>query len=117
MPCATVLLVDDDAGFRATARRLLEAADLRVVAESEDGEHALSELLRVRPDAALVDVRLPDTDGLTLAREFKRVASALRIVLTSSDRDAAARATYDDGIVFVPKCDLAVTDLAAYLRP
>ena len=117
MPRATVLLVDDDARFRATARRVLAAADLLVVAEAADGEHALSELLRVRPDAALVDVRLPDTDGLTLAREFKRVASGLRIVLTSSDRDAAARATREDGVAFVPKCDLALTDLAAYLEP
>ena len=67
-----ILIVDDDARFRALARTLLEAAGYAIVAEAADGAHALTAADRVRPDAALVDVQLPDIDGLALARHLTR---------------------------------------------
>jgi two-component system nitrate/nitrite response regulator NarL len=116
-PRARVLIIDDDARFRALARALLEAKGYAVVGEAADGEQALDAAGRLRPDAALLDVQLPDTDGFTLARRLADVDHALRILLTSTDPALGARAlSVDSGAVaFVPKDELAVTDLAPWL--
>src|SRR5262245_35018779 len=58
-----VLIVDDHAGFRASARRVLEAGGYSVVAEAENGSAGVSAAAESRPDLALVDVQLPDFDG------------------------------------------------------
>src|SRR4051795_2777033 len=122
--CSSVLLVDDDPDFRGLARRLLTAAGLGVVAEAGTGgggagggarlsrpppaAAATAAALDLRPDAALVDVGLPDGDGISLAGALTAMPWPLRVVLTSSDADAA---TPDDVLrsgahSFVPKADL-----------
>jgi DNA-binding NarL/FixJ family response regulator len=113
---ARVLIVDDDARFRTLARAHLEASGYAVVGEAADGEQALATALRVRPDAALVDVQLPDTDGFTLARRLADANHSLRILLTSMDPTLATRSAVTDSraFAFVPKDDLAVTDLARW---
>jgi len=63
----TVLVVDDSAPFRATARALLEARGYRVVGTAADGGEALAAVEALRPDAVLLDINLPDTDGIALA--------------------------------------------------
>jgi CheY-like chemotaxis protein len=112
-----ILIVDDDARFRTLARALLEASGYAVVAEAADGDQALAAALRVRPDAALVDVHLPDVHGFALARRLARANQGLRILLTSTDPTlvgptALARS---GAVAFVPKHELAVTDLAPLL--
>src|SRR5829696_7941952 len=66
----SVLIVDDDQVFRGLARRMVVAAGLAVVAEASTVAEALAAAGRTRPDAALVDVGLPDGDGVALAREL-----------------------------------------------
>jgi DNA-binding NarL/FixJ family response regulator len=85
-----VLVVDDDPVFRGLARRLLEAAGLVVVGEAESFASALVAADRLRPDAVLVDVGLPDGDGVSLARRLAALPWAPRVVLTSTDADAVA---------------------------
>jgi DNA-binding NarL/FixJ family response regulator len=112
-----VLIVDDDARFRALARALLEASGYTVADEAADGEQALDAARRLRPDAALVDVQLPDTNGLALARQLAERDPRLRIVLTSTDPTLVAPAALAESgaLAFVPKDELALTDLAAWL--
>ena len=81
-----ILIVDDDARFRALARTLLEASSYVIVGEAADGAQALAAVERVSADAALIDVQLPDIDGLTLARRLHQTDGSLRIVLTSTIR-------------------------------
>jgi CheY-like chemotaxis protein len=95
----TVLLVDDDPGFLSVAARLMEAIGLSVAATAEDAASALSAAHAHRPDAALVDIGLPDRDGGDLARDLLALPWAPRIVLTSTDPDARG----PDGVPFVPK--------------
>jgi DNA-binding NarL/FixJ family response regulator len=85
----SILLVDDDPVFRQLARRMLSATGLVVVAEADTVAAAIAAAHEVKPDAALVDVGLPDGDGITLAGELTRLPWRPRVVLTSTDPDAA----------------------------
>jgi len=81
---ATVLIVDDHASFRASARALFEAEGYDVVGEAADGAEALDAVRSLRPDVVLLDVQLPDTDGFALAHRIAENGDLPRIVLTSS---------------------------------
>ena len=63
----TVLIVDDHDGFRQVARALLEAAGIRVVGEAANGESAITEAERLRPQLVLLDVQLLGIDGFEAA--------------------------------------------------
>jgi CheY-like chemotaxis protein len=112
-----ILIVDDDARFRALARTLLEASGYSIVAEAADAAQALVAAERVRPDAALVDMQLPDIDGVSLTRTLGETNRSLRIVLTSTDPTLVSPAALaESGAVgFVPKDKLGVTDLEPLL--
>src|SRR6476620_8546241 len=85
----TVLIVDDHSDFRASARDLLESEGFMVVGEASDGAGALEAAATLRPDVVLLDIQLPDIDGLTVAERLASIAGAPAVVLISS-RDAAA---------------------------
>ena len=80
----TVLVVDDHADFRSAARSLLQAEGFEVVGEAATGADALLASARLRPDAVLLDVRLPDTDGLSVAEQLAARADPPAVVLVSS---------------------------------
>ena len=84
----TILIVDDHAGFRRSAHRLLDAEGFEVVGESATGESAVSQVRALRPQVVLLDVLLPDMDGFAVAELLAREGAAPRVVLTSS-RDAS----------------------------
>ena len=84
----TVLIVDDHAGFRRLARRLLEAGGFTVVGEAEDGTSALGAIEALRPELVLLGILLPDMDGFAVAERLAGQADAPIVVLTSS-REAA----------------------------
>ena len=64
------LVVDDHAGFRTSARFLLEMEGFEVVGEAADCASALSAAMRLRPELVLLDVQLPDGQGFDVAREM-----------------------------------------------
>jgi DNA-binding NarL/FixJ family response regulator len=85
----SVLVVDDDPAFRELACRLVKAAGLRVAGQAESATSALAAASELRPDGALVDVDLPDRDGISLAQDLTSLPWRPRVVLTSVDADAA----------------------------
>ena len=84
----TVLIVDDHAGFRGFARRLLEAGGFTVVGEADDGASALAAVEALRPEFVLLDIVLPDTDGFAVAERLAEKRGGPVVILTSS-REAA----------------------------
>jgi two-component system, NarL family, response regulator DevR len=86
-----VFLVDDHEVVRRGVRGLLEAEDdIEVVGEAGTVEEALSRIPPTRPDLALLDVRLPDGDGVELCRELRsRHPEIQALMLTSFDDDEA----------------------------
>jgi DNA-binding NarL/FixJ family response regulator len=101
----TVVIVDDHAGFRASARRLLEADGFDVVGEAADGRSGIAAVTALRPQIVLLDVRLPDMCGIDVASELAGTREAPAIVLTSSrDREDFGDSIESSGARgFVPK--------------
>jgi len=84
-----VLLVDDDALVRAGLRMMLSsAADLEVVGEADDGARAVAAVREHRPDVVLMDIRMPEMDGITATAALRRLdAPPQVIVLTTFQAD------------------------------
>jgi DNA-binding NarL/FixJ family response regulator len=113
----SVLVVDDDAAFRGLACRMLIAAGLGIAGEAGTVAAATAAALALQPDAALVDVGLPDGDGISLARELAALPWRPRIVLTSTDADAASAEDIrmSGAEIFVPKAELPTVSLERLL--
>ena len=84
-----VLIVDDDALVRSGLRLMLAGTDnLQVVAEADDGRHVLEALDRHRPDVVLMDIRMPQVDGIAATRLLTAQPSPPAVlVLTTFDAD------------------------------
>lgn len=84
-----VMLVDDQALFREGLRTLLSVwPDLEVVGEANNGQEALEVARKIRPDVALMDLRMPVLDGVaTTRRLLEEMPQVKVIVLTTFDDD------------------------------
>jgi CheY-like chemotaxis protein len=113
----SVLVVDDDPEFRQLARRLLVGSGLTIVGEADSVAAALVAAVQLKPSAVLVDVELPDGDGLELARELAVLPWRPRIVLTSIDPDitTTGEARLAGARAFVVKANLPDVPLAQLL--
>lgn len=84
-----VIIADDHALFRDGLRSLLEARGIDVVAEAKTGVEAVDLVQTHRPDVVLMDLQMPEMDGLEAIRLISALGLATRIVvLTASDSDA-----------------------------
>ena len=80
-----VLLVDDHAVVREGLRTFLELQDgVEVVGEAEDGQGALREAERLRPDVILMDLVMPKLDGVGAMRELRRLLPRSRVIVLTS---------------------------------
>lgn len=85
MPPARLLIVDDHDLIRESTQLMLEGEpDLEVVGEAVNGRHALELCRQLRPDLVLMDVRMPEMDGLTATREIKKEMPAISVLVVSA---------------------------------
>lgn len=96
---ATVLLVDDHSIVRQGMAALLAAVDeLELVGEAGDGRTAMEVARTLAPDLVVLDLLMPDTDGVALVRALRLISPQSRLaVLTSSDDDELAFAAIEAG--------------------
>ena len=91
-----VLIIDDDADIRGVIRMLLESQRYQVV-EAESAARGVIEARSHRPDLVIVDLGLPDRDGLTVIREIRRFSPIPILVLSARSMDADKVAALDAG--------------------
>jgi DNA-binding NarL/FixJ family response regulator len=105
----TLLIVDDHDGFRACARKLLDAEGFEVVGEAADAASALTAVRELCPDVVLLDVQLPDLDGVEASAQIGDLNGRSAIVLTSSRdlSDLPGALTDSPARGFIPKSDLS----------
>ncbi|HLY10682.1 MAG TPA: response regulator [Planctomycetota bacterium] len=99
---ATILCVDDDPRcLKALARRLVRHG--YQVHASSSGPQAIEAAARVRPDLAIVDVRMPDMGGLELTERFSRISSKMLpvVLLTGSDSEETAVEGFRRGALYL----------------
>jgi len=86
-----VFLLDDHEVVRRGLRELLEAEDdLTVVGEASTAEEALARVPSTQPDVAILDVRLPDGDGVEVCREIRSRQPSVRCLMLTSFADDEA---------------------------
>jgi DNA-binding NarL/FixJ family response regulator len=111
-----VLIVDDIALFREVASELVRRRGYSVAGEAHSAAAAVEAAERLRPDAVLLDLRLPDGNGIDVSTVLTRAHPGLAVLLTSVDRnspsDEVIRASGAQGFVF--KACLAATDFSRY---
>jgi DNA-binding NarL/FixJ family response regulator len=115
----SVMLIDDDPSFRGLARRMFSMLGLSVVGEADSCATGLASTAELHPQAILVDVGLPDGNGIELAHRLTALPWRPRVVLTSVDPYAA---TPDDvrwsgAAGFAPKDQLPGAGVRLLLAP
>ena len=81
----SVLIVDDQGLVRVGLRKILEAEpETEVVGEAADGEDAVAEARRLRPDVVLMDIRMPVLDGIEATRRIVTALPATRVLILTT---------------------------------
>ncbi|WP_273733166.1 LytR/AlgR family response regulator transcription factor [Mycolicibacterium septicum] len=107
------LIVDDSAGFRSAATRLLGGGGVEVVGAAADGEQAMKMCDELRPDVVLLDVMLGAESGFDVAEQLHRSAHRPLVILTStySEQDLVEVIAASPALGFVSKNALSVEAL------
>ncbi|HZO26191.1 MAG TPA: response regulator transcription factor [Chloroflexota bacterium] len=113
-----VLLAEDQVMFRTAVRRLLELeGDIAVVAEVGRGDELVAAALAARPDVAVVDIEMPEQDGISAASELRRRLPTCRtLILTMHGRPGFVRRAIEGGVDGFVLKDAPVETLAAAIR-
>lgn len=109
-----VLIIDDNSGFRAAARQLLERAGFVVVAEAASGSSGIREAKEHKPDLVIVDVQLPDCDGFAVVEQLVGLDPGVAMILTSSldGMDLGALVEDSSALGFIPKAELSAQSIS-----
>lgn len=113
----SVLLVDDHARFRRTARRALERDGWTIAGEAVDGAGALRAARALEPDVVVLDIGLPDMSGLEVARRLRDGMPQLDVVVISThdSGDYHELAVANGARGFLAKSELTGAALGALL--
>jgi len=93
---ATILIIDDEPQIRRLLRLTLESAGYRVI-EASNGQDGIVQAAQGRPDALLLDLGLPDLDGMNVLKRVREWSRVPIIVLTVRDREDDKIAALDAG--------------------
>jgi DNA-binding NarL/FixJ family response regulator len=85
-----ILLADDHLVVREGVRTMLELeADMEVIGEASDGRAAVALALKLKPDVILMDIAMPELNGLEATRQILRILPATKIIILSAHGDDA----------------------------
>ena len=124
-----ILIADDHGLVRRGARTILQAhRGWKVVGEAADGREALEKALKLKPDVLVVDISMPELDGVEVIRQIRKsLAETKVLVLTMHESDHMIRRALDAGangyllksdlIEYLPKAVRAVAENKTFLTP
>jgi response regulator NasT len=99
-----VVLAEDEAIIRLDLKEILEEEDYEVVGETGRGDEAIELVRSQRPDLAILDIKMPGTDGLTAAREISADRLCAVLILTAfSQRDLIEQARNAGALAYLVK--------------
>jgi len=81
---ATVMVVDDEAFFRKLLRDILQRAGYTVIAEAADGKAAVDAFSLHRPDITLIDIYMPEKNGMEATKEILSIDRSAKVVICSA---------------------------------
>src|SRR5260370_25866255 len=113
-----ILLADDHTILRAGLKMMLNAQpDMEVVGEAQDGHQAIQEALRFQPDIILMDITMPDMNGIEATRQIKRLLPDVKILmLTMHEHDEYVFQALQAGALGYMLKEAADTALSAALH-
>jgi two-component system, NarL family, response regulator NreC len=101
---AGILIVDDNTAVRTTLRTLLEWHSFQICGEARNGQEAVEKVKHLKPQLVLLDINMPEMNGITAAVEIRRVSPETKIVfLTVHDSQNFKAASRPFGHAFVSK--------------
>jgi two-component system nitrate/nitrite response regulator NarL len=107
-PALRVVIADDHRAYReGLARAIRRFGSLHLVGEAADGREALDLIRELSPDLAVLDVRMPELDGLEVARRLRELGGVIVVLLTGSDTAEVQAAAKAAGVREVLSKDLA----------
>jgi two-component system KDP operon response regulator KdpE len=112
---STVLIIDDEAQIRRLLRLTLEADGYRVL-ESETGQHGMVEVAKARPDAVILDLGLPDMDGLKVLERLREWTQVPVLILSVREDESDKIAALDFGADDYVNKPFGTGELLARLR-
>ncbi len=117
MTPARIFIVDDHAAVREGLRRSLEAHGVAVVGEAGTGMRAIADVARLDPEIVLLDVSLPDMDGVEVARRLRTTAPHARVVMLTmyADRTTVTAAFAAGASGYLAK-DCTTADIVAAIE-
>ncbi|HEX2048384.1 MAG TPA: response regulator transcription factor [Acidimicrobiales bacterium] len=112
-----LLLADDHRMLRDSLRRSLEEHGFDVVGEAADGAEAVRLTRALAPDVVLMDVSMPDLDGVEATRQISRVVPGPQVVMLTmhADGDVMARAIQAGAVGYLVK-DCSIDDVVSAVR-
>ncbi len=81
---ARVLVVDDAAFMRMTIKKMLEAHGHSVIAEAENGLEAVKKYIEAKPDVVLLDITMPEMNGVEALKRIKELEPGARVIICSA---------------------------------
>jgi AmiR/NasT family two-component response regulator len=99
-----ILIADDEAIIRLGLKKILEEAGHKVVASAADGKEALELARSTSPDLAILDIKMPEMDGLEVAEILRKVNPMPVIILTAyGDRELVDKAREAEAMAYLVK--------------
>ena len=81
---ATIMLCDDAAFMRLTLKKIVEGAGHKVIAEAQNGNEAVENYEIYRPEIVLMDITMPEKDGIAAVKEIKQFDPSATIIMVSA---------------------------------
>jgi len=89
---ARILIADDNTVARTTIRALLDWHSFQVCGEAKDGKEAIEKVVELKPDIILLDINMPELNGVKAAYEIRRISPATKIVFLTIHNTPATKA-------------------------